>query len=284
MSNLALASLAALGSAALFSSAVTLQALEARSAPDALHLHPGLIVFLFQRPRWVLGTVLGVVGWPLQAIALAYAPLSLVQPILALSVIGLLAAGHRILREPVDRRSIVAAAAILAGIGLLALSAPTSGGTGHGALPFVTLAVLGAAALIPFALVRVRARSANLLALATGAAYVLLALATTLLDGAIGRSAWWSALVWLAVCGGGAAIGGITEMSAFRLAPATVVAPIIFCIETIGPALLAPIFGQHLGTDAQSLAIDLAGLALVGTGVALLARSRPVADLMAAGM
>ena len=91
------------------------------------------------------------------------------------------------------------------------------------------------------------------------------------------------ALVWLAVCGGGAAIGTLTEMSAFRLAPATVVAPIIFCVETVGPALLAPIFGQHLGTDAQSFAIDFGGLALVGIGVALLARSEPVANLMAAG-
>jgi drug/metabolite transporter (DMT)-like permease len=283
VSNLALASVAALGSAAFFSSAVTLQALEARSAPETLQLRPALIVFLFRRPRWVLGTALGVLGWPLQAVALAYGPLALVQPILALSVIGLLAAGHRILREPVGGRSVVAAVAILGGIGLLALVAPTDTATGHGALPIVTLAVLGACSLIPFARARARGRSANALALAAGTAYVLLALATTLLDGALGRSAWWSAVVWLAICAGGAAIGSLTEMSAFRLAPATVVAPIIFCVETVGPALLAPIFGQHLGTDGQSLAIDLAGLALVGIGVALLARSRPVADLMAAG-
>ena len=283
MSNLALSSVAALGSAAFFSSAVTLQALEARSAPDSLQLRPALIVFLLRRPRWVLGTLLGLLGWPLQAVALAYGPLALVQPILALSVIGLLAAGHRILREPVGPRSIVAAVAILGGIGLLALVAPTDNATGHGALPAVTLAVLGACSLIPFVRARARAGSANALALAAGFAYVMLALATTLLDGALGRSAWWPALVWLAVCGGGAAIGGLTEMSAFRLAPATVVAPIIFCVETVGPALLAPIFGQHLGTDGQSLAIDLGGLALVGIGVALLARSKSVANLMAAG-
>ena len=233
MSNLALSSVAALGSAAFFSSAVTLQALEARSAPDALQLRPALIVFLLRRPRWLLGTLLGVVGWPLQAVALAYGPLALVQPILALSVIGLLAAGHHILREPVGRRSVVAAAAILAGIALLALVAPTHSGTRDGALPVVTLAALGACALIPFARARVRGGSSNALALAAGMAY--------------GCSRWprrcstraraqrvVGVVVWLAVCGAGAAIGGVTEMSAFRLAPATVVAPIIFCLETVG--------------------------------------------------
>src|SRR5204862_853315 len=99
----------------------------------------------------------------------------------------------------------------------------------------------------------------------------------------VGRSAPWAAAVWLGIIVAGAAVGGLTEMSAFRLAPATVVAPIIFCTETVVPALLAPAFGQSLGTDALSLAIELSGLALVGLGVMLLARSRPVAALVAAG-
>jgi hypothetical protein len=61
------------------------------------------------------------------------------------------------------------------------------------------------------------------------------------------------------------------------------VAPIIFCAETVVPALLAPILGQPFRTDPQSLAIELTGLGLVALGVILLARSRPVAALVAAG-
>jgi drug/metabolite transporter (DMT)-like permease len=281
--DVALASLAALGSAALYTSAVTLQALEARSAPAALELRPALFGFLLRRPRWVLGTTLGLLGWPLQALALAFGPLALVQPIQALSVVGLLAAGHRILGEPVGPRSLVAVAAIAGGIALLALEAPTGTSDVSGALPVATLAGLGVCSLVPFARARGGGRSATPLAFAAGAAYTAIALSTTLLDSALGRSAWWVAIVWLAVIGAGAAVGGLTEMSAFRLAAATVVAPIIFSVETVAPALLAPLVGEHLGTGAQSLAIDLAGLALVGAGVALLARSRSVAGLMAAG-
>lgn len=282
MAHLALACAAAVGSAALYASAVTLQALEARSAPAELQLRPSLIGFLLRRRRWLLGTALGILGWPLQALALAYGPLALVQQILALAVVGLLVTGHRVLQEPVDRRSLVAVGGILGGIALLALTAPTHANAGGGTLPAVTLLVLGALSLIPFARIRRSAESASVLALAAGAAYVVLALATTLLDGALGRQAWWVAAGWLLVSGAGAAIGGLTEMSAFRLAPATVVAPIIFCIETVAPALLAPVVGQRLGTDPQSVAIDLSGLALVAIGVTLLARSRPVASLVAA--
>ena len=283
MAHLALACAAAVGSAALYASAVTLQALEARSAPAELQLRTSLIGFLLRRRRWLLGTALGILGWPLQALALAFGPLALVQPILALAVVGLLVTGHRVLQEPVDRRSLVAVGGILGGIALLALTAPTHAHAGGGTLPAATLVVLGALSLTPFARIRRSAESAGVLALAAGAAYVVLALATTLLDGALGRQAWWVAAGWLLVSGAGAAIGGLTEMSAFRLAPATVAAPIIFCIETVAPALLAPVVGQRLGTDPRAVGIDLSGLALVAVGVTLLARSRPVARLVAAG-
>jgi drug/metabolite transporter (DMT)-like permease len=281
MSDLAVASIAALGSASLYASSVTLQALEARQAPVALQLRPSLIVFLLRRPRWVLGTALGVLGWPLQAIALAFGPLALVQPIMALSLVGLLVAGHRVLGEPVDRSSLVAIGAIVGGIVLLALEVPTRGGDEHHALLAITLALLGAMAVAPYVRRGGRADSAVALAFAAGAAYVVLALTTTLLDEAIGRGAWWSAFAWLAMCAASAGGGGLTEMSSLQKAPATVVAPIIFSLETIAPALLAPVVGQRLGTGRQSIALDLAGLALVGIGVTLLARSRPVAGLVA---
>jgi drug/metabolite transporter (DMT)-like permease len=281
VSDLAVSCIAALGAAALYASSVTLQALEARQAPVALQLRPSLLVFLLRRPRWVLGTALGVLGWPLQAVALAFGPLALVQPIMALSLVGLLVAGNRVLGEPVDRRSIVAVGAIVGGIVLLAVDVPTAGGDEHHLLLAITLVLLGAISLAPYARRGGRADSAVALAFAAGASYVVLALTTTLLDDAIGRAAWWSAVAWLAVCAASAGGSGLTEMSSLQKAPATVVAPIIFSVETIVPALLGPVVGQRLGSDLASIALGLGGLALVGIGVTLLARSRPVAGLVA---
>jgi len=281
--QLLLASLAAFASAALYAAAVTLQALEARRAPAELHLRTSLIVFLLRRPLWVLGTALGLLGWPLQALALAFAPLALVQPLMALSVVGLLAAGHRILGEPITRRSALAVAAIVGGIAILALTVPTRGGSGTGGLLALALGGLGLVAVMPLVPRRGRPLPANALALAAGAAYVLVALATTLLDSALGRGAWWPVAAWLALSAAAAGTGGITENSAFRLAPATVVAPLIFAMETVAPALLGPVVGQRLGSSGTSLVIDLGGLILVGLGVTLLARSRSVVALVGAG-
>ena len=150
MPHLLLACLAALAAAALYAAAVTLQALEARRAPAELHLRTSLIVYLLWRRRlWVLGTALGLLGWPLQALALAFAPLALVQPIMGLSVLGLLAAGHRILGEPISRRSALAASAIVAGIVVLAVTVPTGGGAANGSLLAVALAILGVLTVAP---------------------------------------------------------------------------------------------------------------------------------------
>jgi drug/metabolite transporter (DMT)-like permease len=280
--HIVVACLAALAAATLYAAAVTLQALEARRAPADLHLRASLIVFLFRRRLWVLGTALGLLGWPLQALALAFAPLALVQPIMALSVVGLLAAGHRILGEPITRRSALATLAIVGGIAILAVTVPRGGGSGNGGLLAVALAGLGVLAVAPLLPLPGRPAPANRLAFAAGAAYVLVALTTALLDSALGRGAWWPAVAWIALSAASAGVGGITEMSAFRLAPATVVAPMIFAMETVAPALLGPLLGQRLGSGAPSLAIDLGGLVLVGLGVILLARSRSVADLVGA--
>ncbi|MDX6631653.1 MAG: hypothetical protein QOH00_3899 [Gaiellales bacterium] len=282
MPHIVVACLAALAAATLYAAAVTLQALEARRAPADLHLRASLIVFLFRRRLWVLGTALGLLGWPLQALALAFAPLALVQPIMALSVVGLLAAGHRILGEPITRRSALATLAIVGGIAILAVTVPRGGGSGNGGLLAVALAGLGVLAVAPLLPLPGRPAPANRLAFAAGAAYVLVALTTALLDSALGRGAWWPAVAWIALSAASAGVGGITEMSAFRLAPATVVAPMIFAMETVAPALLGPLLGQRLGSGAASLAIDLGGLVLVGLGVILLARSRSVADLVGA--
>ena len=119
------------------------------------------------------------------------------------------------------------------------------------------------------------------LAFAAGAAYVWVALATTLLDGALSDRGWVIALVWLGAIVLATAVGGVTEMSAFGVAPATRVAPVIFACEMVVPALVAPLLGQHLGLDVRSAVMALAGLALVAAGVTTLSRTPVVAELAA---
>jgi len=115
---------AALAAAACFDGAVVLQASEARLVPVAQSLRLSLLQTLVRRRRWVLGTAIAVLGWPLQLLALAAAPITVVQPALAMGTLVLLYGGARVLGERVGPREWLAAAAVIAGVALIALGHP----------------------------------------------------------------------------------------------------------------------------------------------------------------
>src|SRR4051794_12271307 len=117
---------AAAGAAVCFDGAVILQAQDARRVEPEHSLRLSLLARLARRPRWVAGTVIAVAGWPLQLLAYALAPVTLVQPCLALGLVLLLAAGGRALREPIGPPQWAAAGAVVAGVVALGLS-----GVGH---------------------------------------------------------------------------------------------------------------------------------------------------------
>ncbi len=58
---------------------------------------------LVRRARWLLGTGLSMLGWPLQVVALLLAPLVVVQPALAVGLLVLLFLAERMLGEHAGR-------------------------------------------------------------------------------------------------------------------------------------------------------------------------------------
>jgi hypothetical protein len=133
MPDLILGVALAVGASSLYSLGVALQAMDAKLAPEDEHLRLALAWRLIRRQRWLLGTGISILGWPLQLLALLLAPLVVVQPALAVGLLALLYLGGRLLNEHAGRREHVAIAAILLGVLGMALAAPprntaTSGG------------------------------------------------------------------------------------------------------------------------------------------------------------
>src|SRR5580698_9212546 len=124
MVDLILGIAAAVAASVLYSLGVALQAMDAKRTPHTEHLHPALALNLIRRARWLAGTGLSMLGWPLQVVALLLAPLIVVQPALAAGLLVLMLAGQRMLGEPAGRREHVAMAAIILGVVGLALTAP----------------------------------------------------------------------------------------------------------------------------------------------------------------
>jgi len=263
---------AAAGAAVCFDGAVILQAQEARRVEPEHSLRLSLLARLVRRPRWVAGTVIAVAGWPLQLLAYALAPVTVVQPCLALGLVLLLAAGARALREQIGPPQWAAAGAVVAGVVALALS-----GVGHterlpGAAGIaIAAAVLALAAASPFALGRRRLAAWPLIA-AAGSAFALTALASKMLTLELAHSRPLAALGWALVVGGAAAAGFLVDMTAMQRFEATRVAPAMFVLEIALPVALAPLL-----FDERWSALVVAGLVLVVAGGAVLGSTGSVA-------
>lgn len=274
---------AAVAASAAYNVAIALQALEARDVPEEHGLRPALLIRLLRRPRWLAGAALNFLGWPMQTVGLLLAPLTLVQPCLAAGLLLLLLIGSRHLHEPVGRREVLSVAAIVGGVVVLAVAAPdrSNHDAGAGTLAIV-LGVVGLLTLLPYLLSRVRRIGGLPVAISAGLAFSWSGISTKLLSDALHAGDLAGIVGWAAATGIAAAVGTASEMTALQSRGATEVAPLVFVIQLLVPALLAPVL-VHEAWSSTPLGgiILLVGLLVVAAGSALLASSRVVAAFTA---
>jgi drug/metabolite transporter (DMT)-like permease len=271
---------AAAAGAACFDGGLALQALDAREIPHEHGLQPALLARLARRPRWLAATGLAFAGWPFHLLALALAPLSLVQPTLALGLVLLLYLGHRLLGEHVGRTEMLAVAGVVGAVAVLAWAAPPE--TSHHAGPArvaLGLVPLGILALLPVALPRIGRRPAAwLLPFAAGAAYAFTGVSSKLLVDDVRTDALDGALLWLTVTAVMGLAGLLIEMSALQVRPATHVGPNVFVVQVAVPVLLAPLVSGESWTNTPlSGGVILLAVAATAVSAVALARSPAVA-------
>jgi drug/metabolite transporter (DMT)-like permease len=261
----------ALAAAACYEGGYVLQALEARQAPANEALRPSLIRRLAGRPRWLGGTALGLVGAALQVWALTLAPVTVVQPVLALGLVALLGLARVVLGERPGAREWVAVGLVVAGVTAVGVGAPgRSGKVDSDAALAALLVVLGALVVAPY----VR-RAAGLAVAGAAAGDSLAAIALKLVADAAAAGRWPLAVAWaaLAALAGSAAL--TAEMSALQATAASRVAPVIVGAQVVVPAAAGLlIFGEHAS------AAVIAGIVTTAAGAALLGASRGVGDLL----
>jgi drug/metabolite transporter (DMT)-like permease len=279
---LVLGIVAAVGASLLYNTSIAFQALEARQVPHDHSLRPSLIGRLVRNRRWLGATALGLVGWPLEIVALLLAPLTVVQPCLASGLILLLWLGATRLGETPGTREWIAVAAIVAGVAGVAWAAPERttdhAGTGAIALALVLVAIPLAA---PYAL-RGRAAAIGLLpVISAGCGYAWTAIASKLLTDELASGAVLVALAWLATAALSEGLALLSEMSALQRRPATHVAPVMFAVQVLLPVLLAPlIFGESWSSTPLGGAALVAFMVVAVAGTSLLAGSRAVGALI----
>lgn len=273
---------AAIGASTFYSLGVALQAMDAKLVHSSHHLRFSLVGELIVRIRWLAGTGLSILGWPLQVVALLLAPLVVVQPALAMGLLVLMFVGHRMLGERATRNEYIAMIAIIVGVIGIAWTAPERTTTHADPLTLTLVLVgLGLLTLLPYLLRYLRSPSASITMIGAGLGFAWSGLATKLASDALATHHLWVAAAWGLSTAGASGIGALSEMSALQHRPAIQVAPVVFVTQTLVPVILAPLMLGESFSKTPLYGVPLiASLLLLAGGAAALARSPALLALM----
>jgi drug/metabolite transporter (DMT)-like permease len=275
---------AAAGASTLYSLGIALQAMDAKEAPSEEQLRLALARRLVRRARWLAGTGLSILGFPLQVVALMLAPLVVVQPALAAGLLVLLILGQRMLGERAGKYEYISVLAITVGVIGAGLTAPprSTTHTSHQLTITLVLVGLGAASLLPYLMRALRHSPPALTMIGAGLAFAWSGVATKLASDDLAQGHLVAAAAWGLSTAAASGVGVLSEMSALQSRPAIQVAPVVFVTQTVVPIVLAPILlGESFSATPLGGVPLAAALALLVAGAAMLVRSPLLLALMA---
>ncbi|NBM17293.1 DMT family transporter [Streptomyces sp. GC420] len=277
---------AALAAGACFAVAGVLQQRAASARPDEEALSPRLLRHLVRERVWLLGIALAVLAYAFQSLALAFGPLSLVQPLIVTELIFAVPLSARLNRMRLGAREWFGTFAVAAGLALALVSARPHGGRPGATDPLSWGLVLGATAgLAGCALLTARLLSgawrASAVALAAGAVMgaqsALLAATIDRLDeGVAAVLAGWQTYALV----GASVIGLLLIQSAFQQGPLAAGMTVIDATEpVVAVAVGTAVFGETVTHGWPASGFTALGLALVVAGIASLDSSPLLAAL-----
>ncbi|MDV8069592.1 hypothetical protein FEZ60_15700 [Rhodococcus sp. MS16] len=276
MSHTFLAVLFAIGAAVCIAIGTVVRQRTAAVVPDDSIGALGPITTLVHSPIWWLGTIVGMVGYALQAAALGLGSLLLVQPLLVLSLLFALPLGARFSGRTISAREWLWAAALTTSVAVLIIVGDPRPGqpraeTHHWVmitligLPFVALCLFGAHR-------RTGSARALLLGIAGGSLFGVAAVLTkgvvhlvTLGPSAVLTSFEFYALVAVA------AVATSVQQSAFQAGDLQASLPATTIMEPVIASLLGfVVLGEYLDADRKVAAVlALAVVAMIAATVAL---------------
>lgn len=280
-----IAVVAALAAAATFGTSSVLMFRAAQTAPRRDFLRLRLLGWLLRSPLWLAGVALQAASFVVQAVALAFGPLALVQPLAATDLLfafPFLARSCRRRMQPIEW---ISGGMVVAGVTtFLAISPPQPGVTAPSAhaWAFALLLAGGSAALAVAGALRATGTArTTLLAAAAAIDFGLLdaiskaAVGTLRRDGFVATLLTWYPYALL-VAG---TVGLLLSQSAFQSGPLQISLPVIDTLEpTLAVLLGTIIFEESLARSPGVLAVQLAAGGLALAGIVILDRS-PVVRL-----
>lgn len=262
-----------MASTAAFTGAVVLLAVGARRNPGRSGVR--LLSSTVGGKHGFAGEILNVTGWILEILGLARVSLTLTQVLSTTGQVMIVGLAGAVLHEPLRRRDILGAGAVIGGVTIVGLVPPTRSGSLPGVGRLLWLVVLlGPVALAPHGLRRAhRTASAALCAVGAGVAYGLSGMSTKGISDALVSHRWLPGVVALAGVVGFGFLASVSELEALQRGRAVTVVPLETALGTIIPIVCAPmLFGERWPAGASTQTLLAGGIVLTLIGGVVLAR------------
>jgi len=223
-------------------------------------------IALFRSPVYTIGCVVATTSWGFHVAALALAPISLVQSVIAAGLVLVTVLADRVFGHDVSRREWIGVALTAAGLAFLAATLEGTGDSAHADYGSPELALyVGAATVAGLALVAWRGTSGLVLAVSAGLLWAGSDVTIKALSGKTGELGLGVlvhpfALVILVL----SLVGLLVSARSLQIGP---VVPVIALTSTTANALTIAagpaVFGEPLPEEPLALALRLGAFALV---------------------
>ena len=279
---LAAAVAAALAGAMIYGLSAVLEQRSVGQVPERGVFAPRLLWDLAHRPIWLASIAATLAGAALQAIALHFGPLALVQPILVCDLLFAVLINAVALRAAPDGVLFAGAVCCAAGLGVFLAVAQPTGGAETVSLPAVIPLAAGLAAVLTGCLAWAKAASratrALALALACGVCYgvnaFLLKLVTFSLAQGFSEPLQQWPLYTLVIVG---PVGFLLNQQAFQsgrlVSPALAVITTTTALVSIGIGYLW--LDESFASGPMDVVTEVASLTVMTAGIVLLAHRAP---------
>ena len=281
--------IAALAAGCTFAVGSVLQQSAAREAPADESLSFRLLVDLAHRRTWLLGIGSDVGSFALQALALGFGPIALVQPLLVTGVLFAIPLAVRLKGMRLHAQEWTGTVAVAGGLALFLAAASPSAGEAQTTLARWVLILCGVAVLMTLGVAAGRAVGgpvrASFYAVSAGSAFGLLAALTKTSTWLLSQGATAFFTAWQPYAMAGVAVAGaIVQQSAFQAAPLPASVPVMDAVEPTVAVLIGVFaFNEHLSTAPVPLACEALGIVALISGIVLLDRSPVVLALQRGG-
>lgn len=275
----------ALLAAVMFAFAAVMQQESTLTVSSDKSLSPSLLLDLLHRPKWVLGALSMLSGFGLQAVALSFGPVALVQPIVVLELAFAIPFGILRRHRRAGLREWAGILAVMTGISIFLLSAdPRSGVQNPPTTQWIqSLVPVGIVAVVCVAVGSARRgpTRAMFLGSAAGLAFGVLSVLTKAVTHLLSADVARAFVTWQVYVAIGVGIVALTvSQSAYQAGPLAYSMPFIGVLEPLVAVVIGDVvLGEAVRLSRTDFVLELAAAGVAILGVVLLTTSQTVLSI-----